>query len=507
MQVSLKVQKNGENKIFDLIEECYLKNPKSSYYYFGTIKESGFNLLEEVLVENDCKNVFILGIDKKNTTKSTLEGLLKYSKSAYIYNNNGLEELESSYIMFEYSNSAIVISSAINLSASAMTTNTCIYTVIEYDFSNVIDKNTYKENLKIITEEIKSDESYNKLNKEYISELIENKEIFSTKQYVHTVKSISELLSETKKPKKVDTNKTTQIDIDISDSKDDILFDIDFDEKPEIKLEDAKEIINQKTEQKDLAIEYDIDSLEDSKNNENQIKENLNNEKLELIKEDLNSIDKENPLYDEELNESDLNDTELLDIEEMLFSKSDIKLDLEKIESRKKIKEEITESNDKEEVKVKSKKVDLANASNLILEIEDEFIKVNNVESIKIPNYVKTKIPNFFDLDKKGKLEKIDNTEYKVRNISLEVVDAKSGLKFSDRTAKILHKKSQSYITITSDILKNIRNENVNIARIIKLSDDIYHIEIIQNDLQEYKIWKKLCTQDIPNKTSKYGIM
>ena len=45
------------------------------------------------------------------------------------------------------------------------------------------------------------------------------------------------------------------------------------------------------------------------------------------------------------------------------------------------------------------------------------------------------------------------------------------------------------------------------IARIIKLSSDVYHIEIISQDMQEYNIWEKLCNQKFKASTRKYGMM
>ena len=45
------------------------------------------------------------------------------------------------------------------------------------------------------------------------------------------------------------------------------------------------------------------------------------------------------------------------------------------------------------------------------------------------------------------------------------------------------------------------------IIRIIKLAGDIYHIEIIPKDMQEYKLWSKICNQKFKSTTRKYGMM
>ncbi|MNI60976.1 hypothetical protein D3C73_1162190 [compost metagenome] len=76
-----------------------------------------------------------------------------------------------------------------------------------------------------------------------------------------------------------------------------------------------------------------------------------------------------------------------------------------------------------------------------------------------------------------------------------------------DRDAQIVHRKGQSYLTFNSDNFKNIKYNEFDLVRIIKLSTDIYHLEIISRDLEEYKLWHKLCNQTIRSSERKYGLM
>ena len=133
--------------------------------------------------------------------------------------------------------------------------------------------------------------------------------------------------------------------------------------------------------------------------------------------------------------------------------------------------------------------------------------KAQDANLLKIPNYIQTTIPDFFELSSKGKNMEIDGNVYKVRVIKLEIVDVKNNKKYTDREARLMHKVGQSYLTINTDVLKNINYEENDIARIIKLSTDIYHIEIISKDMQEYKLWSKVCTQKFKSTTRKYGMM
>ena len=153
------------------------------------------------------------------------------------------------------------------------------------------------------------------------------------------------------------------------------------------------------------------------------------------------------------------------------------------------------------------KKVNLNNVSNLIFELPSKPLKGQDVTNLKIPNYVKQMIPEFFGFNEDSKNVEIDGINYKVRDISIEIIDAKTNQKYTDREAKLMQKQGQTYITFTTNKLQEINYDENDIARIIKLSDNVYHIEIISKDLQEYKLWSKICNQKFKSSTRKYGMM
>ena len=76
-----------------------------------------------------------------------------------------------------------------------------------------------------------------------------------------------------------------------------------------------------------------------------------------------------------------------------------------------------------------------------------------------------------------------------------------------DDGAKIFQRKGQTFISIKCKELENIEYEENDIVRIIKLTDSIYHIEVVNKDMQEYKIWSKIMNQNFRASTRKYGIM
>ena len=230
---------------------------------------------------------------------------------------------------------------------------------------------------------------------------------------------------------------------------------------------------------------------------------------LGMTREEVNEIFEDGLKAEEDTNDdsnvdSDFDENDTLDIADMLFSKADLALDLDeaKKESKKEIKEKI-----KDDELVKVKKLNLNNISNFIYELPSKTKTAKNQDLLKIPNYISKMIPNFFELSDNSKTEEIDGAMYKVREVNIELVDVKNGKKYTDRNAKISYKVGQSYVSIISDVFKNVDYVEFDIARIIKLDSKVYHIEIITSDMQEYKLWSKLCNQDFKSSARKYGMM
>ncbi len=488
MQVNIIMQKENENTLASAISTCLEKNAKKAYFFVGNFKESGYKIIEEDLIDIKTKLFFAIGIDKKTTTRGMLEGLLGYTDDVYFYSNNNLNEFVSNICVFEYSDRADIFVSGSNVSESGIQSDLSLYTKITYDFKEGNDKKDYKAQLKEL-QKIVEEDGFNKLDLDTIEKLVQDKEIFSTRQYNHSVMSISELLG--KKDKKDESEK----DEDKSNAEDvykndieipkidlsDIAIDIDI---PEETIErKPKEDIDIDYEEEEITLPKDIESYEEVKQEETEKDE----------------IDKNNELYDESMKDDDIKLDETLDINDMLFSKADVKLEPDK-PKKKRARKSINE----EDNVVKVKKVNLNNISNLIFEVSSKNAKEE--DAVRIPNHIRTMIPEFFGLDD-ADTEEINGTSYKVKHISLEVVDAKTNEKYNDNEAMITYKPRQSYLTFVSSVLSNIMYDEDDIVRIIKLSDFEYHMEIISKKLKEYKVWSKLCNQTFRTSTKKYGVM
>ena len=79
MRVNLFFQKDCSETLISKISEN-LKDAKKFYLVSGTVKENGFYVIEEELLDTKIKSYFLIGIDKKNTTRTMLEAMLKLTK-------------------------------------------------------------------------------------------------------------------------------------------------------------------------------------------------------------------------------------------------------------------------------------------------------------------------------------------------------------------------------------------------------------------------------------------
>lgn len=479
MQVNLIVQRDGINSLYQNISSN-MSSAKKIYVICGTVKESGFEILEENLIDTKIKSYFIIGIDKKNTTKNMLEAMLKLSKDVFCYNNNLEVEFNSNIIIIEGQKKANMFFSACNISDFGLSKDLSVYEEIVFDLSDANDKIKYKEKIKEITS-IPNNDNFFLLTKEMITDLIEAKEIFSTKQYNHSVMSISELLSKKNEEKdKVDNGKCEIDDgknievpkIDLSD------IDLDI-ELPEVEVDSLKK--ENKNDELKIDVPEDFDTI-----NTNDIVSNV----LEEPESGEHDMDIQNDGLDYETP---------LDINDLLFEKADMKLT--------KHEESSEEENQNDDEKLEVKKVNLNNVSNLIIELPSRPTKGRDLKNIKIPNYIKQMIPEFFALNSSVKNEMIDGSMYKYKNIKIEIVVVNTSEKFTDRNAKLMQKQGQTYITFTTSAFENVEYSEGDIVRIIKLSDDVYHIEVISKEMNEYKIWDKVCNQKMKSSDRKFGMM
>ena len=162
--------------------------------------------------------------------------------------------------------------------------------------------------------------------------------------------------------------------------------------------------------------------------------------------------DKKQNLNEENTQDDDLDLNETFDINDMLFSEADVKLNVDKKEQNNKAKDYILDE-DKDEV-LSVKKVNFNNVTNYIYELPNKPSKGQDINNLKIPNYIKTMIPAFFEITEKGRNIEIDGNMYKIRHVNVGIEDVKHETKYVDRDAKIMQKQGQSYLYFSIDMLK-----------------------------------------------------
>ena len=460
MKNTLKIQSEGVNTLKEEILRHSNKDLKKIYIVASEVKESGYDIIEECLIDLKARKFVAFGVDKKNTTKKMLDNILKYTKNVYVWDNNEEVEFSCNLLVFEYEEEAYVYMFTGCVTDSLLETDYCIYNVITYDL--IKDKKEYLDFIDDITKDIK--DRFIKLSKEVIEELINNKVIFTTKQYLHVLPSISELLG---KNEEENTEISEKVEI------------------PKVKIKD------------DSKDEFEID-LGDIASLDEQ--EQTNTNQKEIVEQDIETeafgLD-ENP---NDITEEDYDvSNEAIDLEDFAIDTGVVKIDKKSISKKSK------KTNDNKSQS--PKKINLDKVSNIIMELPERKIKGKDVNKIKVPNYIKDMIPNFFEVMEDAKHEKIDNIEYKVAKINLEVIDVNTSFRHVDSNATIRQKVGQTYIEFVSEKLVDINYEEMDIARIIKLAKNSFHIEIIPNGLDEYNLWKKLCTNSFRGSTRQYGLM
>lgn len=458
MKNTLKIQKDGVNTLKEEVLTHSNNELKKIYIVASDMKESGYDIIEECLIDLKARKFIAFGIDKKNTTKKMLEGILKYTKNLYIWNNNQDEEFCANVLAFEYDSEAYVYSLSGSITENLFETDFSLYNKITFDL--VEDKKEYEDYIECVTSSIKN--NFVKVTKELINELTENKQIFTTKQYLHTLPSISELLG--KKEEKMIENKE-KVEI------------------PKIKI-DTDKLDGFEIDLGDLATQPEVETVN---------ADNLQNTEVQTSAFGLDE-------YVEDIQEEQVYNIsdEAIDMEALILDSEVVKLDKTKIgKNNKSLKEE----------KTANKKINLSKVSNIIMELSKKPTRGKDVSKIKIPNYIKDMIPSFFEIMEDAKVVNIDGKEYKEATINIETIDVNNSNRYVDKKARLRQKIGQTYLEFETDSLCDVLYEELDIARIIKLAKDSYHIEIIPKGIEEYSLWKKLCTNSFRGSSKMYGLM
>ena len=88
MKLELKVQKDGVNTLKEEVLKHSNSKLEKMYLVMGNVKESGYDVIEEALIDLKAKTNIVMGIDKKNTTKKILDNIITYSKNVSVWDNN-----------------------------------------------------------------------------------------------------------------------------------------------------------------------------------------------------------------------------------------------------------------------------------------------------------------------------------------------------------------------------------------------------------------------------------
>ncbi len=479
MKIDWLIQKDGNNTIGENIVEAFNRKPKKVFAMVSELKDSGLEILEEGYIGTEAEFDVIVAINKKNTTKIMLESLLRNANKVYAYDNNNEIALDGNFFIFVYKEVAVVYTYTGDTTESTLSLNNSMYTKVIYDLSLAEDKELYKKLKKNFDNVIKEFE-INELTRDMLSNLQAEKKIFTPKIYNHTVKSVAELLAESKKTSKESDVKEENVYLE--DSSNPMINKVDLDlDNFNIDIEFTEDEVREP--------ENILDKGEDMDNIEIPEEEYLS-EKIV----DESELEEDEISFDDEEDDVKVED-EAIDLESMIFGSDKLKIKNEDYESKE------------EDEKVISKKIDLNTATCLVMQLPRPSTRGKEVNVIKVPNYIKTTIPNFINFNKDVYKAKEDNVEYKYRKIKFSILDVEENKVYEDTNAKITHKDGQTYLAFSSEVISKVKIEENYIARILKLEEDEYRCEIVPLDSNEYPVWKKVCNLTFRGSNRKYGIM
>ena len=480
MKIEWLIQKDGNNTIGDNIVAAFDRSPKKVFAYLTGLKDSGLEILEEGFIGTKADFNVVVAYNKKNTTKIMLESILRNASKVYVYDNNNEVNLGGNIFIFEYKETAVVYYYSGDTTEGTIKVDNSVYVKAIYDLSLTSQKEEYKALRKTLDTLIK-DLALEELTRGMLTELQSEKKIFTPKIYNHEVKTVAELLAESKKNKKENSAENVYNEDNmikpIVQNLDLDSFDISI-EVPEEKLEGPKDILDQGEDMDNIEIpeeEYESEMVSD---------------------EDLENIAVEDEVVEEDETYEEI-DENAIDLESMIFGSNKIKIKGEDYEvDDKKVDEENASI-------IASKKIDLNSATSLVMQLPRPATKGKELNTIKVPTYIAKMLPSFISFSKNLYKEK----DLKYKKIKFSILDVEKNEVFEDNDARLVHKDGQTYLAFTSDVIGNVTIKENYIARIMKISDDEYRCEIIPVDSKEYPVWKKVCTLGFRGSERKYGMM
>lgn len=192
---------------------------------------------------------------------------------------------------------------------------------------------------------------------------------------------------------------------------------------------------------------------------------------------------------------------ELKEREEELRSLKKTEVDLEKLYSKGKNKKEQKSKS----IIHMSDEVDFENMSELIIESNKIIEKGVGAGEFKIPKALTENIMNFLGGNDSFKDVADEKGNYKPTSIvKFEIMDNKEGKEITDEDVKLIL--TDKGLSVKSDALINLKLEEGDIIRLIKISEKAYRCEVIRLNTSEHEIWGLYLKNSIKGNKRKFGV-
>lgn len=517
------------DKLKDLLQK---RRPfyKKVWFISGFAKEMGLFRLESDLRKCALDGVdiqFILGIDRKTTTKETLNKLLSFGCNIKIYNNNNTNvSFQPKLFIFESPKkiaTALITSSSIT--EGGLFSNNELITQMTFKLNDEKEQKEYKDFLASI-KNILENEKLVELNKKVTEDLYQKGELLdSTKQRGQATKimSISEYTHET-------------LEIKVEEKEEEIIQTVDGDpivvelptgESIEVDLNTAVSSIEEKLSEEDInqtgdnnqdqkmideidievdmtkALEYvpKVSEYEPKKiDKKTKVKEHIEQE--EHIEEE--EPKQEHKDYNnQEENMIKIYDFDAIDVEQMLFEQ----------QQANKVKDQQPEETHVEIKPVKKINIikdntqNFDNANIFIFEIDKISKRGASKNQIKVPSNTRDLTSKLWGYPEGYKVEEVDGKRLKTRIANIKIEDVSTKDVFEDKCT-FTQIENESVFSISSEKLVSLDIQENDIIRIIKLNnvDVNYKFEIIRQSSNEYGIWQQFCKYPMKGSKKHFGI-
>lgn len=148
--------------------------------------------------------------------------------------------------------------------------------------------------------------------------------------------------------------------------------------------------------------------------------------------------------------------------------------------------------------------IDFSNVKIFVFELNKIIDKGLGEGEVRVPHYLYDNMSDFFG----DKFEMVTDDKGKERFASiakLSILDVSTNEKSVDERT-FMYDNGKSF-AIKSKVLKELKPEEGDLVRLIKVAENEFELELVRKSVKEYDIWASFCRYTMKNSKRKFGVM